>query len=58
MLMPYARYPAYAPYYSEPIKPTAEEEKSYLEQLSESLEEQLSEIKERLKELASKKPKE
>jgi hypothetical protein len=57
-LTPNARYPVYEPYYSEPIRPTAEQEKSYLEQLSRSLEEQLGEIKERLKELASKKPKE
>lgn len=58
MLAPYGQDPAYAPYYSEPYQPTAEQEKSYLEQLSKSLEEQLGEIKERLKELVSKKPKE
>jgi hypothetical protein len=49
---------AYEPYYGEPARPTAEQEKAYLEKLSKSLEEQLSEIKDRLKELASKKPKE
>lgn len=53
----YLSYPAHGPYYSEPYQPTAEQEKSCLEQLGKSLEEQLGEVKERLKELASKKPK-
>jgi len=57
-MVPYAEYPAYAPYYPEPYKPTADEEKSYLEKLSKSLEEQLGEIKARMKELASTKTKE
>jgi hypothetical protein len=57
-MVPYAQYPENAPYYSEPYQPTAKQEKSYLEQLSKSLEEQLGEIKERLKELATKKNKE
>lgn len=57
-LTPHAQYPADAPYYSEPYQPTAEQEKSDLEQLSKSLEAQLGQIKERMKELASKKPKE
>jgi hypothetical protein len=56
--MPYGPYSAYAPYYAEPAKPTADQERTYLEQLSKSLEEELSEIKDRLKELASKKSKE
>lgn len=54
----YAPGPGYAPYYAEPDELTAEQEKSYLEELSKTLEEQLSEIKERLTDLASKKPKE
>jgi len=54
----YAPGPGYAPYHAQPNEPTAEQEKSYLEELSKSLEEQLGEVKERLKELASKKPKE
>lgn len=56
--MLYGPHPAYAPYYAEPAKPTADQERTYLEQLSRSLEEELGEIKDRLKELASKKSKE
>jgi hypothetical protein len=55
MAGPYGPDPAYEPYYAEPA-PTAEQEKSYLEQLGKSLEEQLGEIKKRLEELASKRP--
>jgi len=56
--VPYAPYSGSAPYYPEPVRPTADQEKAYLEKLSKSLEEELSEIKERLKDLASKKTKE
>lgn len=36
--IPYGPYPAYAPYYSEPVRPTADQERTYLEQLSKHLE--------------------
>ncbi len=52
--IPYGPNFANAPYYPEPARPPADQERTYLEQLSRSLEEELGEIKERLKELASK----